>query len=90
MWAEGPRRYSWPPKTLSIRRTACGPRPARSAASSMTAFISPMVSGVTPPRLGSQPSPSRPVSRSIRGLRAPIQICTSCSGTGPACMPLTR
>ena len=50
--AEGPRRYSWSPKMLSIRRTACGPRPARSAASSMTAFISPRVSAVTRPEAG--------------------------------------
>ncbi len=32
-------------KTLYIRRIACGPRPARSAASSMTAFIAGRASG---------------------------------------------
>ena len=39
---------------------------------------------------GTQPSPLRPVRRSMRGLYAPIQIGMLCAGAGPRFAPLTR
>ena len=50
----------------------------------------PAASGGTYAWHGSQPSPTRPVSASILGPIAPIQISTSCAGAGPGWTPAAR
>ena len=74
--------------TFSSRRIARGSRPA-----STRGLVDRGVARGQVARLrgtagsGSQPSALRPVRRSMRGLYAPIQIPTSCSGAGPRAAP---